>query len=254
MGRIITLHSFRGGTGKSNITANLAYLLAKRGRSVGVLDTDIQSPGIHLIFGLEQDRITYTLSDAVLGKCDIEEAVYDLASELQLAPDDGRVCLLPSSMSIDDISRVLAEGYNVNKLNKEFRRLIDALSLDFLLLDTHPGLNRETLLTTSVSDLLLLLIRPDKQDYHGTALLVEVANRLQVPRIRMLVNKVLPTMDWRSVREKIEQAYHYDVIGMLPLDEALVTLGSRTLFAKEFPTHPWTAALTDAVGQIVEMS
>src|SRR5207245_2615642 len=109
MGRIITLHSFRGGTGKSNITANLAYLLAKRGRSVGVLDTDIQSPGIHLIFGLEQDRITYTLSDAVLGKCDIEEAVYDLADELQLAPDEGRVCLLPSSMAIDDISRVPAD-------------------------------------------------------------------------------------------------------------------------------------------------
>jgi MinD-like ATPase involved in chromosome partitioning or flagellar assembly len=254
MGRIITLHSFRGGTGKSNVTANLAYLLAKRGRSVAVLDTDIQSPGIHLIFGLDQDRITYTLSDAVLGKCDLDEAVYDLAAELQLGPDEGRVCLLPSSMAIDDISRVLAEGYNVNKLNKEFRQLVETLSLDFLLLDTHPGLNRETLLTTSVSDLLLLLIRPDKQDYHGTALLVEVANRLQVPRVRMLVNKVLPTMDWKSVREKIEQAYHYDVIGMLPLDEALITLGSRTLLAKEYPTHPWVTALAEVADRVLEMA
>src|SRR5262245_10417511 len=254
MGRIITLHSFRGGTGKSNITANLAYLLAKRGHSVAVLDTDIQSPGVHLIFGLDQERITHTLSDAVLGKCDLEEAVYDLAEELQLAPDEGRVCLLPSSMAIDDISRVLAEGYNVNKLNKEFRLLLGSLALDFLLLDTHPGLNRETLLTTSVSDLLLLLIRPDKQDYHGTALLVEVANRLQVPRVRMLVNKVLPTMDWKSVRERVEQAYHYDVIGMLPLDEALVTLGSRTLMAKDHPTHPWVTALAEVADRVVGMA
>src|SRR5439155_1095362 len=106
MGRIISLHSFRGGTGKSNITANLSYLLAKRGRSVAVLDTDIQSPGVHLIFGLESERITYTLSDAVLGKCDLEEAVYDLAAELDLAPDEGRLCLLPSSMAIDDLSRL----------------------------------------------------------------------------------------------------------------------------------------------------
>jgi MinD-like ATPase involved in chromosome partitioning or flagellar assembly len=155
-------------------------------------------------------------------------------------------------MAIDDISRVLAEGYNVNKLNKEFRRLIDTLSLDYLLLDTHPGLNRETLLTTSVSDLLLLLIRPDKQDYHGTALLVEVAKRLQVPRVCMLVNKVLPTMDWKSVREKVEQAYKFEVIGMLPLDEALVTLGSRTLFAKEYPSHPWTTALSEVAERIKE--
>src|SRR5262245_63544193 len=160
MARIISLHSFRGGTGKSNITANLSYLLAKRGRAVAVLDTDIQSPGVHLIFGLDQDRITYTLADAVLGKCDLDEAVYDLAAELELAPDEGRVCLLPSSMAIDDISRVLAEGYNVNKLNKEFRRLIDALSLDFLLLDTHPASTARPRLPPPAPTLPFLPFRP----------------------------------------------------------------------------------------------
>jgi MinD-like ATPase involved in chromosome partitioning or flagellar assembly len=127
------------------------------------------------------------------------------------------------------------------------------LKLDFLILDTHPGLNRETLLTTSISDLLLLLIRPDKQDYHGTAVLVEVARRLQVPRIGLLVNKVLQTMDWRSVREKVEQAYEYDVLGMLPLDEALVNLGSRTLFAMQYPTHPWTAQLSGVADKLLEI-
>jgi MinD-like ATPase involved in chromosome partitioning or flagellar assembly len=253
MGRIVALHSFRGGTGKSNITANLAYLLALRGRHVAVLDTDIQSPGVHLILGLDPERITFTLSDAVLGKCDLEDAAYDLRHELQLGPEHGRVLLLPSSMAIDDISRVLAEGYDANKLNRQFKRLLDTLKLDFLILDTHPGLNRETLLTTSISDLLLLLIRPDKQDYHGTAVLVEVARRLQVPRIGLLVNKVLQTMDWRSVREKVEQAYEYDVLGMLPLDEALVNLGSRTLFAMQYPTHPWTAQLSGVADKLLEI-
>jgi MinD-like ATPase involved in chromosome partitioning or flagellar assembly len=253
MGRIVALHSFRGGTGKSNVTANLAYLLARQGRSVAVLDTDIQSPGVHLIFGIEPERITYTLSDSVLGKCELEEAAYDLGQELRLAAGDGRVLLLPSSMAIDDISRVLAEGYNANKLNKQFQRLIDSLKLDFLLLDTHPGLNRETLLTTSISDLLILLIRPDKQDYHGTAVLVEVARRLQVPRIAMLVNKVLPTMDWRNVREKVEQAYQYEVIGMLPLDEALIDLGSRTLLAMQYPSHPWAAQIASVADRLVKM-
>ena len=44
MSRIISIHSFRGGTGKSNITANIAPLLAAEGRRVGVIDTH---PGLN---------------------------------------------------------------------------------------------------------------------------------------------------------------------------------------------------------------
>ena len=56
MSRIVSIHSFRGGTGKSNTTANLAAILAASGRRVGVIDTDIQSPGIHVLFGLARRR------------------------------------------------------------------------------------------------------------------------------------------------------------------------------------------------------
>ncbi|MCB0036300.1 MAG: P-loop NTPase, partial [Anaerolineales bacterium] len=46
MTQIISVHSFRGGTGKSNTTANLAALIMRQGKRVGIIDTDIQSPGI----------------------------------------------------------------------------------------------------------------------------------------------------------------------------------------------------------------
>ena len=55
---IVSVHSFRGGTGKSNATANLAILMAAQGRRVGVVDTDIQSPGIHVLFALDEQRDT----------------------------------------------------------------------------------------------------------------------------------------------------------------------------------------------------
>jgi anion-transporting ArsA/GET3 family ATPase len=48
---VVSIHSFRGGTGKSNLAANLAVQLGRRGMRVGVIDTDIQSPGIHVLFG-----------------------------------------------------------------------------------------------------------------------------------------------------------------------------------------------------------
>ena len=54
MSKIISVHSFRGGTGKSNTTANIAALLAMDGERVGVVDTDIASPGIHVLFNLDE--------------------------------------------------------------------------------------------------------------------------------------------------------------------------------------------------------
>ena len=54
MSTIISVHSFRGGTGKSNTTANISALLAVDGARVGVVDTDIQSPGIHVLFNLDE--------------------------------------------------------------------------------------------------------------------------------------------------------------------------------------------------------
>ena len=63
MGKIVSIHSFRGGTGKSNLTANLASQIALTGKKVGVVDTDIQSPGIHVLFGLDERKMGRTLTD-----------------------------------------------------------------------------------------------------------------------------------------------------------------------------------------------
>lgn len=67
MTRIISVHSWRGGTGKSNLTANLAALLAAAGQRVAVVDTDIQSPGIHILFGLKGATIRHSLNDFFVG-------------------------------------------------------------------------------------------------------------------------------------------------------------------------------------------
>ncbi len=62
MSKIVAVHSFRGGTGKSNTTANLAVALAEAGHRVGIVDTDIQSPGIHILFGMREDEQVATLN------------------------------------------------------------------------------------------------------------------------------------------------------------------------------------------------
>lgn len=252
MGQIVSIHSYRGGTGKSNITANLAYLAARRDKRVAVLDTDLQAPGVHLLFGFETDRLPYTLSDFFFNRCALDEVAYNLKSVTELERFGSSIFLLPSRMTVDAIMKVIAEGYDVGKLNDQLNHLIERLSLDLLLIDTHPGFNEETLLTLAISDTLVIVLRPDKQDYHGTAVLVEVAGRMAVPHVHILTNKVLGNPDKKDIREKIQQSYGHDVIGILPFAEEMARLGSEGIFAARYPSHPLSQELDAVVQRIIE--
>lgn len=241
-GHLVSLHSFRGGTGKSNISANIAYLLAESGKRVAVLDTDLQSPGVHVVLGLDQKRVVHTLSDFCLGDCHIEDAAYDLTETIGIQNEGGRLFLLPSSMRLEKISKLISDGYDADRLNQKMRQLIETLELDFLIIDTHPGLNRETMMTLAIADEVIFLIRPDAQDYHGSAVLIEVAKRLHIPQMRMLANKVTEA-DQSRLADQLTENFGLDVLGVLPLSEDLTRLGSRGIFAKTTPNHPFSREL-----------
>jgi len=257
MPRIISIHSFRGGTGKSNITANLATIIAQQGKRVGVIDTDIQSPGIHILFGLDEKKLDKALNDYLWGRCAVEETAYDVGAtlkvgEAEIAVMGGGIYLIPSSLKAGEISRVLREGYDVSLLNDGFRELIRRLKLDYLFIDTHPGLNEETLLSIAISDVLLIILRPDQQDYQGTAVTVDVARKLDIPRMFLVVNKVLTSFDLAEVKRTMEETYGCQVAGVLPLSEDVVRLASAGIFCLRYPDHPVTQGLIAIANRIME--
>lgn len=242
MSKIISVHSFRGGTGKSNTVANLSALLAEQGYRVGVVDTDILSPGIHVLFGLDEENMKFSLNDYLWGKCDITQAAYEVSDGLEKALD-GQIYLIPSSIKAGEIARILREGYDVGLLNDGFQHLIKKLNLDILIIDTHPGLNEETLLSIAISDLLIIVMRPDSQDYQGTGVTVEVARKLDVPHMALIVNKTPPVFDPQAVKEKVEEIYGCEVLAVLPHSDEMMTLGSSGIFGLRYPDHPITITL-----------
>jgi MinD-like ATPase involved in chromosome partitioning or flagellar assembly len=249
MPKIISVHSFRGGTGKSNTTANLAATFALQGQRVGIVDADIQSPGIHVLFGLDEDRIGHSLNDYLWGKCSIEAAAQDVSTALGQTPaGDGCIYLIPSSIRAGEIARVLREGYDVGLLKDGFQALLTRLRLDYLLIDTHPGLNEETLLSITISDVLVIILRPDRQDFQGTAVTVDVARRLEVPQLLLVVNKVLPEVDFEALGAEVERTYQAPVASVLPLSDDLIRLASSDVFSVRYPDHPWTAKIR-AIGR-----
>ena len=249
MSRVISVHSFRGGTGKSNTVANVAALLAAEGQRVGVVDTDIQSPGIHMLFGLSQEAMRYSLNQYLWGTCDITQTAHDMTASLD-AGLRGRVYLVPSSIKANDIARVMRQGYDVGLLNEGFRRLVKELSLDVLMLDTHPGLNEETLLSIAMSNTLAIVLRPDHQDYEGTSVTLSVARKLQVPELVLVVNKTPPVFGTDEVRERVESAYGCEVAAVLPHSDELMALSSAGIFALRNQDHPVTGMLQQIAARL----
>jgi septum site-determining protein MinD len=250
MSRIISVHSFRGGTGKSNTSANLGALMAMDGLRVGVVDTDIQSPGIHVLFGLNQDDIQHSLNDYLWGKCDIEQAAHDVTAGLGVAVP-GTLYLIPSSIKAGEIARIIREGYDVGLLNDGFQRLVAELELDVLLIDTHPGVGEETLLSIAISDALVIIMRPDQQDYQGTGVTVEIGRKLDVPRMVLLVNKTPSSFSSDDVREQVEKTFNCEVVAVLPHSDEMMTLASRGVFAVHYPDSPITAQYRDIVQKLL---
>jgi MinD-like ATPase involved in chromosome partitioning or flagellar assembly len=249
MSKIISVHSFRGGTGKSNTTANIAALLAMDGARVAVVDTDIASPGIHVLFNLDESEMVHSLNDYLWGKCTIEEAAHDVTGHVG-GEIKGQIFLIPSSIKPGEIARILREGYDVGLLNDGFRDVVEKMKLDYLLIDTHPGLNEETLLSIAISNALIIILRPDSQDYQGTAVTVDVAKKLDVPKMLMLVNKTPTTFDFDDVRTRVEQTYDATVGAVLPHSDEMMTLASSGIFSIKFPDHPVTKGLKSLVDQV----
>lgn len=256
MGKIVSIHSFRGGTGKSNTTANLAAKIALEGKRVGVIDTDIQSPGIHVLFGLDESSMGHTLNDFLHDICPINDAAYPVGEHASGARGRAQLAgkqlwLIPSSIQAREISQVLKEGVDFNRLNEGIQTILNELKLDYLFIDTHPGLNEETLLSIAISDILIIILRPDDQDIQGTAVTVDVAHSLDVPTLLLMVNKALPNLDRNDLKEQFESEFHAKVAGILPLTFDVAENASKDLFALAFPDHEWSQELDEVMVAIL---
>ncbi|MFD6228255.1 AAA family ATPase [Streptomyces sp. NPDC060232] len=226
MARTIVVHSHRGGTGKSSVLANLALLIAAGGRRVGVVDTDIQSPTLDLLFRLGPGP---SLADYLLGRCEIEAAA-------QPAGVPG-LYVVPARTGTAALRELMAGGYDVGLLPEGFDRLAEHYALDVLLLDTHAGLNNESVTAMASADVLMILARADRIDLSGVEETIALAGRLACRRT--LVLSMAPTgIDRDAARRRSEEVYGAPVAGILPYAPEMASLHGERIFAEARPDHP----------------
>lgn len=257
MPKIVTFHSFRRGTGKSSLAANSAALCALQGLRVGLVDLSLPSPSLTYTFQMENQAIPYRINDFIWGDCQMQQAAYDITEHLEQiwhTSIPGSLTLVPASTHQSDIARTIKGAYDYDSMDDGFMELIRAADLDVLILDTRAGINDDTVFALAVSDTLFIIMRPDQQDYQGTAVTVEVARRLEVPSIGLIANNVPNKIDAAALRHELQETYHCEVPAVIHFSTDMVSMEYPRVLALENPEHPIIKTLREMLSNHVNPS
>jgi chromosome partitioning protein len=184
----IVFHSYKGGTGKTTLAANCAALLAKKGYRVFLLDFDVYAPSLHLYFGGEPKK---WINEFLSENAELKQATLDLTSIIKnrisgnAEVDSKTKCgqlrvgfCNPEKEEVYKFEMVLdKKDKSQIKLFRRFVLLRELLlaeyAVDYMIIDTSPGIRYWSINALVVADVLLLTLKMDDLDINGTEKLVE---------------------------------------------------------------------------------
>jgi MinD-like ATPase involved in chromosome partitioning or flagellar assembly len=239
MPNTISIHSFTQGTGKTQVAANLAVLLANEGYRVGLVEANVQGPGMAFIFGLKDAQ--YYLNDFLLGRCSMQDTIQDCGNLVE----HGALYVVPANERFIDSTQLTVGNYPMELLQQGIETFYKTHQLDLVLIDAPSGIDERTLYMIGLATAIAFVMLLDQREYQGVATAIEVARRLESTRIVMLVNDVSPTFDEQQVQNEIEHTYKCPAF-ILPHADELLAMAGKGVFVLQYPAHPFTVALKQA--------
>jgi septum site-determining protein MinD len=248
----VSVHSYKGGTGKTSIASNLSIYLGQLGKRVLLVDMDFRAPSIQALFGVPDGDVQAYVNDYLFDRSKIEQVVIH-PPKIDLPVD---VILADSTpQSIDLITlKLLAEQWQMNALMKVSKlkgAALNELKYDYVIFDTSPGVAHSSVNAMVSSDKLLLLTRMDGPDLIGTEKLIKGFYRqLQPLDPHIVVNFAYPsatskTEDKEKMKKTLEKRLKYPVVSIIPClcDVMLSKLDS--LFILKNPEHIYTRCIKE---------
>lgn len=209
--KIITITSGKGGVGKSNFTANLATSLTKRGKSPIVFDADLGLANIEILLGAKPQ---HTLTDVIKKECSLKETI-------SIAPNG--VKYISGGSGVQEMAFLNKES--IENIGKELVSLKQ--DTDLLLIDTGAGINDAVLNFSVIADEIIVVVVPEPSSVADSYSLLKTltATFEEIPKVKILVNKVVLEEDAKEVFERLEFAcstflkLKIEMLGMIPQDD-----------------------------------
>jgi MinD-like ATPase involved in chromosome partitioning or flagellar assembly len=251
---IIALHSYKGGTGKTLLSVNLATLFAKMGKKVCLLDLDLRAPSICSIF---ENKTEHWMNDYLSKACKIENVLSDCTSS-----DMGKGKLLVglANPSIEAIREMEAKDrkWEMEALGRLFAlktSLLNDMHLDYVFFDTSPGLQYSAINAIVSADIVLVVMPQDKSDVAGTQLMMRDLYELFEKKTGVIINKIpFEYFSAENQNNTIKLATHQlPIVGAVPCSCDILAAGGKCLFASEKPDHPFTKTLQEIATNLVVM-
>ncbi|MFX1252482.1 MAG: MinD/ParA family protein [Promethearchaeota archaeon] len=265
--KVIAFHSYKGGTGKTHLSSNLAAVLARQGKKTALVDFDFRGPNLHTLFGVEAE---VTINDWLYHPNNIEplDILVDFAPQYSIP-----LQVAFASTDFRKIGEVIrADKRQRQEALKRILQLKDTLANDFdyLVIDTAPGVQMESIDGLVISDIVCLVLKVDDFDIAGTRSMISQLYALLDSKNYIIVNRVVTTQcrspneenlqietitqvvkeEMSDHREKISEEMLLDVIATIPCYCDLARLGSRELFAITRPEHPFTRIIESLAEQL----
>lgn len=240
--RVIAVTSGKGGVGKTNITANLAYALARMNRKVMVMDADMGLANIDLILGLTPK---YNLYHLLKGEKTLKEII---------VTGPGGMMVLPASSGIEEMSD-LSRGYKLT--------LLDALNSykerpDFLLIDTAAGITGNVTYFNMAAKEITVIVTPEPASLTDAYALMKILHQGYArKRFRLLINMARNQAEAREVFRRLQQVTDHflniklEFLGFIAYDSKFKEATKRQRALVElYPHSPASRCIYDLAEKI----
>jgi len=248
MGKIIAIHSYKGGTGKTLLSINLAALYANKDKSVALLDLDFRAPSLQAIFKVHDTE--YWLNDYLNGVCEIKKVLVDLT---QTHAKRGRLLVGLANPSTEAIREMTAKDRKwemkaLGRLLSLKTSLLNEMNLDYVIFDTSPGLQYSSINAIVSADVVLVVSGTDISDIKGTQRMIDELYDLFEKKTGLIMNKVLTEVltsktERSDLAKKLLNSYNLPMIEMIPCFCDILRTGNSSIFAMENPDHPFVKTL-----------
>ncbi len=209
MQNVIVITSGKGGVGKTTTVANLGTGLAKEGKKVVMIDTDIGLRNLDVVLGLE-NRIVYDLVDVVEGTCRIKQAlIKDKRYE--------GLCLIPAAQTRDKMA-VTPEQMKtlVAELEDEF---------DYILIDCPAGIEQGFKNAIAGAKSAIIVTVPEVSAVRDADRIIGLLGANGIDDCMLLVNRMRPDLVKRGDMLALDDTLDIlgiELIGVVPEDEKII--------------------------------